>query len=156
MAESPRNTNSRREAILLLISAEDISTQNELRDKLVEQGFHVTQATISRDIKEMHLVKSVGPEGTYRYQVAKSREKYEISHKFYSIFRDSAVSVACALNQVVIHTYTGMAQAICATMDGLDWAGVLGTIAGDDTILVICRDRISATDLAKKLRDNLN
>ena len=153
MAESSRSTNNRREAILHLISAEDISTQNDLRDRLVEMGFQVTQATISRDIKEMHLVKSVGPDGTYRYQVAKSREKYEISHKFYSIYRDSAVSVANVLNQVVIHTYTGMAQAICATMDGLDWAGVLGTIAGDDTILVICRDEASASELAKKLRE---
>lgn len=153
MAESSRNTNKRREAILHLISAEDISTQNDLRDRLVAQGFQVTQATISRDIKEMHLVKSVSPEGVYRYQVSKSREKYEISHKFYSIYRDSAVSVTNVLNQVVIHTYTGMAQAICATMDGLDWDGVLGTIAGDDTILVICRDKLSASGLAKKLRE---
>ena len=153
MAESSRNTNSRRETILQLIANEDIGTQNDLRDRLEAEGFHVTQATISRDIKEMHLVKSVGPDGTYRYQVAKSHEKYEISHKFYSIYRDSAVSVASALNQVVIHTYTGMAQAICATMDGLDWEGVLGTIAGADTILVICSDKNFATELAKKLRE---
>ncbi len=153
MAETSGGTNSRREAILRLISEENISTQNDLRDKLEELGHSVTQATISRDIKELHLVKTVDTDGVYRYQVAKSREKYEISHKFYSIFRDSAVSVACALNQVVIHTYTGMAQAICATMDGLEWAGVIGTIAGDDTILVICRDERSASNLAKKLRE---
>lgn len=153
MADTSRNTNSRRETILRLIAEEEIGTQNDLRDRLEQEGFAVTQATISRDIKEMHLVKSVGTDGAYRYQVAKSREKYEISHKFYSIYRDSAVSVASALNQVVIHTYTGMAQAICATMDGLDWEGVLGTIAGDDTILVICSDKNSAAELTKKLRE---
>ena len=143
----------RQDAIRRMLEKTPIQTQEELAEALRAEGFPVTQATVSRDIKEMHLVKSVGPDGTYRYQVAKSREKYEISHKFYSIYRDSAVSVANALNQVVVHTYTGMAQAICATMDGLDWAGVLGTIAGDDTILVICRDEASASELAKKLRE---
>ena len=126
---------TRREAILNLIASENIATQNELSRRLEDEGFAVTQATISRDIRELRLVKTAGPGGVYHYQVSKPQEKYHASHKFYSLYRDSVTSVDYAQNLVVIHCYTGMAQAVCATMDGLEWPGVLGTIAGDDTVL---------------------
>lgn len=142
----------RRETILKLIANENISTQNELSKRLEEEGFPVTQATISRDIRELRLVKTANSDGTYRYQVSRPQEKYQTSHKFYSIFRDSVTSVDYAQNLVVIHSYTGMAQAVCATMDGLEWPGVLGTIAGDDTILVITRDENCAAELVQSLR----
>ena len=133
---------TRREAILKLIASENIATQNELSRRLEDEGFAVTQATISRDIRELRLVKTAGPGGVYHYQVSKPQEKYHASHKFYSLYRDS----------VVIHCYTGMAQAVCATMDGLEWPGVLGTIAGDDTVLVITRDEMCAGELTQTLR----
>lgn len=144
---------TRREAILKLIANENISTQNELSRRLEEEGFAVTQATISRDIRELRLVKTAGPGGEYHYQVSKPQEKYHASHKFYSIYKASVVNVDYAQNLVVIHSYTGMAQAVCATMDGLDWPGVLGTIAGDDTILVITRDENCASELVQTLRE---
>ena len=144
---------TRREAILKLIASENISTQNELSKRLEEEGFTVTQATISRDIRELRLVKTSGPDGEYRYQVSKPEEKYHASHKFYSLYRDSVVRVDYAQNLVVIHTYTGMAQAVCATMDGLEWPGVLGTLAGDDTVLVITRDENCARELTQTLQE---
>ena len=144
---------ARQEAILDLINGEDISTQIELTTRLSEMGFQTTQATISRDIKELKLVKTAMPDGGYRYQVSKANDKYPISHKFYSLFRDSVTHVDYAFNQVVINTYTGMAQAICATMDGLEWPGVLGTIAGDDTVLIITRGEAFAAELTEKLRE---
>ena len=142
----------RREAILSIISGENVETQSELTEKLTERGFRVTQATVSRDIRELHLVKAPGSDGTSRYQPQKSQEIYKTSGQFFNIFKSSVVRVDSALNQVVIHSYTGMAQAVCATMDGLEWPGVLGTIAGDDTILVITQDEKCAAELAAKLR----
>ena len=144
---------TRREAILRLIANENISTQNELSKRLEEEGFTVTQATISRDIRELRLVKASNPDGGYHYQVSKPQEKYHASHKFYSFYRDAVLSVDYAQNLVVIHSYTGMAQAVCATMDGLEWPGVLGTIAGDDTVLVITRDEACASELTQTLRE---
>ena len=143
---------TRREAILKLIASENIATQNELSRRLEDEGFAVTQATISRDIRELRLVKTAGPGGVYHYQVSKPQEKYHASHKFYSLYRDSVTSVDYAQNLVVIHCYTGMAQAVCATIDGLEWPGVLGTIAGDDTVLVITRDEMCAGELTQTLR----
>jgi len=145
---------TRREAILRIIGAEEIGTQYELTERLKEEGFSATQATVSRDIRELHLVKTAGIDG-YRYQVQKAQEKYQASHKFYSLFKSSVIDVDYAMNQVVIHCYTGMAQAVCATMDGLEWPGVLGTIAGDDTILVVARDENCAVELTHTLLDML-
>ncbi len=144
---------TRREAILKLIAAEHIGTQNEMMRRLEAEGFPVTQATISRDIRELHLIKTADPQGGYRYQVSKPQEKFHTSHKFYSIYRDSVVRVDLAQNLLVIHCYVGMAQAVCATMDGLEWPGVVGTLAGDDTILVITRDNECARELLQTLQD---
>jgi len=145
---------TRREMILRIITTEEIGTQYELTERLKQEGFSATQATVSRDIRELHLIKTASADG-YRYQVQKAQEKYQASHKFYSLFKNSVVHVEHAMNQVVIHSYTGMAQAVCATMDGLEWPGVLGTIAGDDTILVVTRDEGCAVELTNKLREML-
>lgn len=144
---------TRQEEILNLIENENISTQNELSKRLEEEGFAVTQATISRDIRELRLVKVADPNGNYHYAVGKPKEKYQASHKFYSIFLASVYKVDYANNLVVIRCYTGMAQAVCATMDSLEWAGVVGTVSGDDTILVVTRDDQIAAEMVKTLRE---
>lgn len=142
----------RQDAILKLIETEKISTQNDLSQRLIDDGFNVTQATISRDIRELRLIKVTESTGEYHYAVGKEKEKYQASHKFYSIFLASVVNIDCANNLVVIRCYTGMAQAVCACIDSLEWQGVVGTVAGDDTILVITRDDHTAMEMVKTLK----
>lgn len=143
----------RQEAILKLIENERIATQNDLSRRLTECGFTVTQATISRDIRELRLIKVAESGGTYHYAVGKTKEKYQASHKFYSIYLASVEKVDYANNLVVVTCYTGMAQAVCACIDSQEWQGVVGTIAGDDTILIITRDEQIAMEIVKNLRE---
>ncbi|MBE5902584.1 MAG: arginine repressor [Lachnospiraceae bacterium] len=143
----------RQQAILELINNEKISTQGDLSERLKEKGYPVTQATVSRDIRELRLVKVAEAGGDYHYAVGKTQEKYQASHKFYSIFLASVVKIDYANNIVVITCYTGMAQAVCACIDSLEWQGVVGTVAGDDTILMVMRDEQSAMEMVKNLRE---
>lgn len=137
--------------ILELISERDIDTQDELLRCLRESGFEVTQATVSRDIKELRLVKTLSSEGKYKYSVGQDHTK-NVSSKFFSLFADSVLTVDSANNMVVIRCMTGMAQAICAAMDSIQWKGALGTVAGDDTIFVVCRDDASAKEMEEELK----
>lgn len=137
--------------ILELISKYNIDTQEGLLDHLRREGFDVTQATVSRDIKELRLVKSLSPDGKYKYSLEKENVK-DASAKFYSIFSDSAISVAYAQNIVVIKCFTGMANAVCAALDTTGWKNIVGTVAGDDTIFVLLPDEISAADFAAELK----
>ena len=148
-----QNKAVRFEAILKLIREQDIGTQKDLAEALRKIGFDVTQATVSRDIRELKLTKAVQGEGNFVYRSeAKEAEDQRVSAAFYTLFETSVVTVAQALNQVVIRTLTGMANAVCAGFDSLSWDGVLGTIAGDDTILVITKSEQSAKKLAEALR----
>ena len=142
---------ARWELILKLISERSISTQKELAEALVENGFNVAQATLSRDIKELHLVKSVKPDGTYAYQAPGKSDPRKASSQFYQLFQNSVIRLDSALNQVVVHTYIGMAQAVCAAMDSMNFEEIIGTIAGDDTILVITKSEEEAKRLLKDL-----
>lgn len=142
----------RHEKILELIGDHAIDTQDELLTLLGESGFPVTQATISRDIKELRLVKTLTPDGRYRYAVQAAPEKSEMSGKFLTIFSESVREIESAGNLVVIKCYTGMANAVCAALDSLNWTGVVGTIAGDDTIFLAVRDDHTARDLVMQLR----
>lgn len=137
----------RHSMILELIEKYSIGTQEELLEKLMENGFKSTQATVSRDIKELRLVKQMDENGNYRYAQGKS-ETDEFLSKFNAIFAHSVVSCDCAGNMVVIKCFTGMAQAACATFDNMEWEGLVGTIAGDDTIFALCRTE----DLAQELK----
>ncbi len=128
----------RHEQIIKLIENYNISTQDELLKRLRENGFEATQATVSRDIKELRLVKTMGSNNTYRYTVGKT-ETDEMLEKFHSIFANSVISADYAGNTIVIRCYTGMAQAACAAFDSMKWAGLVGTLAGDDTIFALCR-----------------
>ena len=136
--------------ILRLISEYDISTQEELLEKLRENGFDATQATVSRDIKELRLVKQMNRNGGYSYVEGKS-ETEEYLSKFNVIFSHSVIASDYAGNMVVIKCHTGMAQAACATFENMQWEGLVGTIAGDDTIFALCRTE----DLAVELKESI-
>lgn len=134
-----------------LIKQNNINTQEELLGYLKADGFDVTQATVSRDIKELRLVKTLSSDGKYIYTTG-NEASIDFSSKFYNMFSDSVTSVDYAMNLVVIKCYVGMAQAVCASMDALHWESVLGTIAGDDTILVVTRNEDAALRLVSDLK----
>jgi transcriptional regulator of arginine metabolism len=137
--------------ILELIGKYSIDTQEELLRRLREEGFEVTQATVSRDIKELRLIKSLSADGKYKYSTSQENSK-DFSSKFYSLFSDSAVAVDFARNTIVIKCLTGMANAVCASMDLIEWEDIVGTLAGDDTIFVLMREDASAERLAGELK----
>lgn len=137
--------------ILELIGEHEIDTQEELLKKLNQNGFTVTQATVSRDIKELRLVKVQSSTG-YKYAVNASRESVDMSFKFHAVFSEAVTSIDYAENMVVIHCYVGMANAACAALDSIQWKGVVGTIAGDDTIFCVMRDKANATDFVSQLK----
>ena len=144
----------RQEAILEIIEKYDLSTQDELLQKLKDSGFDATQATVSRDIKELRLVKTMGTNGQYKYAVTKT-ESDELLSKFRSIFAQSVVSADYAGNTIVIRCYTGMAQAACAAFDSMHWEGLVGTLAGDDTILLVFHDNANALDFCEQVKEML-
>ena len=137
--------------MLELISEHEIDTQDELLRRLNENGFKVTQATVSRDIKELKLVKVQSPAG-YKYALNSTRESVDMSFKFHAVFSESVTGIDYAENMVVIHCYVGMANAACAALDSVDWKGVVGTIAGDDTIFCVTRDKNNAAEFAGELK----
>ena len=137
--------------ILELIQQYEITTQDELLAKLRENGFEVTQATVSRDIKELRLVKAMSPSGQYRY-MAGAAQGDEYLAKFYTIFSGSVISVDYAGNTCVVKCYAGMAQAACAAIDAMHFEGIVGTLAGDVTIFVLCR----TPELTQQLKSSLD
>ena len=153
-AGNEKNIRSMRfKEIKRLIAEESIGTQQELLRRLREEGYDVTQGTISRDIRDLKLVKVAAPGGGYRYEAAKTTQETAVSGQFYSLFRTSVIKVDSALNQVVIRCYNGMASAVCASMDTLEWDGLLGTLAGDDTILVVMKSEAQAEAMVRSLRE---
>lgn len=143
---------SRRQAkILELIREHEINTQEGLISKLRENGFEVTQATVSRDIKELKLQKTLTADGKYRY-VAAAKTPSSLTENFDSLFSASVLSVDYAGNMIVIKTVSGMAQGACAAMDAVELSGVLGTIAGDDTIFVVAKNEGAAVSVASRLK----
>ncbi len=146
----------RRQAkIIELISQNDIETQEELQEKLQEYGFEVTQATISRDIKELRLVKELSSKGRYVYSTGKKNTE-NVNHRAGGIFNEAIISIDYALNTVVVKCFTGMANAACAAIDSMNLDEILGTIAGDDTIFILCRSEEIARIFTNKLRKMLN
>lgn len=141
----------RQNQILTLIANEPIATQDELILKLREHGYEVTQATISRDIKELKLIKQVGADGKSIYS-AGTREADGFPNGAESILPGAITSTDYALNTCVIRTHAGMANAVGAALDSMNWDGILGTIAGDDTVFVLCRTETKA----RNFRDAIN
>lgn len=138
--------------ILDIISKQDIETQEELLVELEKNGFNVTQATVSRDIKELQLVKIQVESGGYRYSVSSSWEPANMSFKFHSVFKESVLSIDYVENIVVIKCYVGMANAACASLDSINWNGLVGTLAGDDTIFCLMRDKNQSVNFVKQLK----
>ena len=141
----------RHEAIIDLVNNQDINTQEELMENLQKQGFKVTQATVSRDIKELRIFKALGKDGKYRYSTG-GRNALDKTSGFESRFASSVEEVDSAENIVVIKTMTGMAQAVCMSLDNIDFENIVGTIAGDDTIFVLCRNLKATEEMLNKFR----
>lgn len=140
---------ARHKKILELINKYEISTQEELAEKLIDSGFLVTQATVSRDIRELSLTKiSVG--GGQKYTAVKISEK-EMNKKLLKILKEGYISSDHAGNIVVIKTESGMAMAVAAALDALGWNEVAGTIAGDDTIFCAVKSNEDAMSILNKL-----
>lgn len=145
----------RHSKILELIQENSIDTQEELLRRLRNEGFDVTQATVSRDIKELRLVKTLSDAGKYRYSTGK-KETSDISAKFYSLFSNSVLKVDFASNIVVVKCINGMAQGVCAAMDSIHWDTIVGTLAGDDTIFIVVRSEGNAISLVSELKKLIN
>ena len=140
----------RQARILELIKEHEIETQTELLEMLRNDGYSVTQATVSRDIKEMRLVKLLDSGGSYKYAVETAPSEENPSHAY--LFSTAVVSVEHSHSLVVIKTQIGMAQAVCAALDATERAGVLGSIAGDDTIFVATRTDAASVSLVADIR----
>lgn len=140
---------NRHAKILELIESYDIETQDELAEKLKELGMEVTQATISRDIKELRLVKVMTNEGKAKY-AAMNSDTGVLSEKLLTILRGGYVSSDYANNILVVKTLPGMAPAVASAIDSLGWSEIVGTIAGDDTIMVVTRAERIAEEIQGK------
>ena len=143
----------RQEVLLRLIRENRIETQDELRALLAENGYSVTQGTISRDIRETRIVKTTGENGRsyYRQQLPAEQEQEPISETFISILRQAARSAEAAGNLVVVKTFTGMGSAVGAAVDAMPQVDCVGTLAGDDTLLIIARDAETASAICALL-----
>lgn len=142
----------RHTAILRIISEQEIETQDDLIAKLKENGFDVTQATVSRDIKQLGLVKTTDGEGKYRYSAPHPSSSGSDS-KFKNILSEAIISSESAENMVVVKTYSGMANAAAASIDALASDRILGSIAGDDTILIVTKNDETAEEFSEILKD---
>jgi len=145
---------TRQAAILNLIDKHDIKTQKELADMLKTQGFDVTQATVSRDIKEMRLLKVLTGLGEYKYATADQAE-YSVSDRFVRMFVDSVISIEAAGNIIVIKTLAGSANVAGEAIDSMRWPEIVGTLSGDNTIFVIVHNDQDADEVVKKFNEIL-
>lgn len=139
--------NKRQYKILDIIKLHDVETQEMLQKFLSDYGFNVTQATVSRDIKELKLIKKMGKDGVYKY-AAPSENQFK-----QNIFIDTVVDIDYGMNTVVVRCHTGMAQAACAALDSMEYDGIIGTIAGDDTIFILMKTEQEAIRLVKTFKE---
>ncbi len=147
-----KNKKARLQAILQLIEEQPINRQEELLAHLKQKGFAVTQATVSRDIRELSLVKTSTEQG-YRY-ISSSARQAQNPHRtgrFQTIFRESVIKVDYAGHTVVVKCYTGMANAACGVFDSLGWGNVVGTLSGDDTFFILARTKRDAKIICSEL-----
>ena len=145
---------ARQSKILELISTKEIETQDELARELKNANFEITQATISRDIKELGLIKILSSSGKYKYTVVGSDEQL-ISNKYVSIFKEAVISVKSALNLVVIKTIKGLAPSVCSFVDKLNLTDRMGAVNGDDTVMLIFPTTAQASETVLSLNDIL-
>ena len=142
----------RQVAILDIIEKQNIETQEELAEALRLRGIRVTQATVSRDIKELRLLKVLTPSGAYKYATADKAEN-GLSERFIRMLAESLLSVASSNNLIVVKTLSGSANVAAEALDSLHWPEVLGTLAGDNTILLIIRSDADVPTVQNRLQE---
>ena len=148
---------SQRQAkIMEIISTTNVETQEQLLNALQEAGFTSTQATVSRDIKELRIVKELTSFGTYRYTTAVREVPVTFSGRLNTIFRECVTNFDYAQNIVVIHTLPGLANAAASALDAMNMSVVVGTIAGDDTVFVVMRDTNAAAAFCGEIKGLLS
>jgi len=146
---------ARQETILQIIAEKDIETQDQLLVELKNMGIPSTQATISRDIKELHLVKELTGAGSYRYAVSGRKASLNFAGRLRTIFREGVTSFDVAQNIVVVKTMPGLAPAAGAALDGMEIPDLVGSLAGDDTVLLILRTNEAASQLCSEIHHML-
>lgn len=148
---------SQRQAkILEIISNSNVETQEQLLTELQKEGFHGTQATISRDIKELRIVKELTSLGTYRYTTSSNDLSSSFTSRLNTIFRECVISFDYAQNILVIRTLPGLASAAGSAIDAMSLSTVVGTLAGDDTVIVVMRDTNAAASFCGEIKHLLN
>jgi len=145
----------RQKAVLKVIATTDVETQNQLIVELEKVGIESTQATVSRDIKELHLIKELTSRGTYRYAVSDRPDAQSNTIRLKAIFKESVTSYANAQNIVVIKTLPGLAPAACGAIDSMGIRNIVGSIAGDDTGFLAMNDVAAAEKFCKEIEDML-
>ena len=145
----------RQAVIREIISSQTIETQNQLMEALAARGVRSTLATVSRDIREMRLVKDLGPDGRYRYQLPSKDITPEFDLKLRKIFRESITSYEVAQNIVVLKTLPGLASAACSALDSMKLPHLVGSLAGDDTAFLAMSDKDSAVEFCKLIEEML-
>ena len=142
----------RQAKIVEIISNTNVETQEQLLKALEEEGFTSTQATISRDIKELRIVKELTSLGTYRYSVSEKDAPPALTDRLNNIFRECVTSIDYAENIIVIHTLPGLASAAGSALDAMKINVVLGTLAGDDTVMIVMRDSNAAAAFCGEIK----
>jgi len=145
----------RQKAVLRVIAETDVETQNQLIEELAKVGIVSTQATVSRDIKELHLIKELTSRGSYRYAVSDRPDTQNNTIRLKAIFKESVISYANALNIVVIKTLPGLAPAACGAIDSMGIKSIVGSIAGDDTGFLAMNDVTAAEKFCKEIEEML-
>ena len=145
---------SQRQAkIMEIISTRNVETQEQLLDSLQKEGFHSTQATISRDIKELRIVKELTNLGTYRYTASANDMPSSFSSKLNTIFRECVIGFDYAQNIIIIRTLPGLASAAGSAIDAMNMSVVVGSLAGDDTVMVVMRDNNAAAAFCGEIKN---
>ena len=148
---------SQRQAkIMEIISNQNIETQEQLQAALLEAGYRCTQATISRDIKEMRIVKELTSLGTYRYTTSGSEVGTTFSSRLNTIFKECVVGFDYAQNIIVVRTMPGLAGAAASAIDAMNLSAVVGSLAGDDTVMIVMRDNNTAAAFCGEIRNLIN
>ena len=145
----------RQSKIIELIQRYDIETQEELSEYLLREGYNVTQATVSRDIRELNLTKMSVDGGKQRYVIIQNAD-VEMNNKYIRVLKEGFISMDMAQNIIVIRTVAGMAMAVCAALDALKWHEIVGSIAGDDTIMCAVRTVDDTVKVMGRLRNIIN
>lgn len=145
----------RQDAIIKIIESRDVETQQQLAKLLMEQGFSVTQATVSRDIKKLKLSKVPAGSGHQKYVLFHADEKH-LSSKYVNVLKEGFVSMDMAQNILIVKTVSGMAMAVAASIDAMHWSEVAGCIAGDDTIMCAIRSAEDTVHVMDKINRIVN